>query len=91
MRNKVGNTRHSHSEKFTLRKNFLDPIPWPDLHSESQVFINVVAMKYGYARVSSDTQDYAAQVEALKAAGFERIFNEKARASRPMAGPSLPS
>jgi DNA invertase Pin-like site-specific DNA recombinase len=37
-----------------------------------------VAMRYGYARVSSDTQDYAAQVEALKAAGCERIFNEKA-------------
>jgi DNA invertase Pin-like site-specific DNA recombinase len=35
-------------------------------------------MKYGYARVSSDTQDYRAQVEALKAAGCERIFSEKA-------------
>src|SRR6516225_6862851 len=35
-------------------------------------------MKYGYARVSSKTQDYAAQVEALKAAGCERIFSEKA-------------
>jgi len=36
------------------------------------------AMKYGYARVSSDTQDYTAQVEALKAAGCERIYSEKA-------------
>jgi DNA invertase Pin-like site-specific DNA recombinase len=34
-------------------------------------------MKYGYARVSSNTQDYQAQVEALKAAGCERIYSEK--------------
>jgi DNA invertase Pin-like site-specific DNA recombinase len=35
-------------------------------------------MKYGYARVSAKTQDHAAQVEALRAAGCERIFMEKA-------------
>jgi DNA invertase Pin-like site-specific DNA recombinase len=34
-------------------------------------------MKYGYARVSSKAQDYQAQVEALKAAGCEKIYSEK--------------
>ena len=34
-------------------------------------------MRYGYARVSSKTQDYAGQVEQLKAVGCERIFSEK--------------
>jgi DNA invertase Pin-like site-specific DNA recombinase len=34
-------------------------------------------MKYGYARVSTRAQDYVAQVEALKAAGCERIYSEK--------------
>jgi DNA invertase Pin-like site-specific DNA recombinase len=34
-------------------------------------------MKYGYARVSSRTQDYQAQVDALKAAGCGKIYSEK--------------
>jgi len=33
--------------------------------------------KIGYARVSSKTQDYHAQIEALKAAGCEKIYSEK--------------
>jgi DNA invertase Pin-like site-specific DNA recombinase len=33
--------------------------------------------KIGYARVSGKSQDYQAQVEALKAAGCERIYSEK--------------
>jgi DNA invertase Pin-like site-specific DNA recombinase len=34
-------------------------------------------MKLGYARVSSNAQDYTGQVESLKAAGCERIYCEK--------------
>jgi hypothetical protein len=36
-----------------------------------------LAMKYGYARVSSKAQDYTAQVDGLKAAACEKIYSEK--------------
>lgn len=34
-------------------------------------------MKYGYARVSTDGQSVAAQVDQLTQAGVEKIFREK--------------
>jgi len=48
-------------------------------------------MKYGYARVSSKAQDYQAQVEALKAAGCEKIYSEKQSGSLAVRVPSSPS
>lgn len=37
-------------------------------------------MKIGYARVSSQEQDLALQIDALTKEGCEKIFQEKARA-----------
>jgi DNA invertase Pin-like site-specific DNA recombinase len=37
--------------------------------------------KCGYARVSTDKQDHTSQVEALKAAGCQRVFAEKVSGS----------
>src|SRR6478672_1171372 len=39
-------------------------------------------MKLGYARVPTNEQDTAAQVSALKSAGCEKIFREKASGGR---------
>jgi DNA invertase Pin-like site-specific DNA recombinase len=49
-------------------------------------------MIIGYARCSTDQQDYTGQVEALRAAGAERVFAEKesgARADRPQLARAL--
>jgi DNA invertase Pin-like site-specific DNA recombinase len=34
-------------------------------------------VRYGYARVSSKMQDHTAQIEALKAAGCDKVYSEK--------------
>jgi DNA invertase Pin-like site-specific DNA recombinase len=46
-------------------------------------------MRLGYARVSSDNQDYTAQVEALRSAGCDRIYSEKASGKSTNGRPEL--
>ena len=41
------------------------------------IYVHNTPMKYGYARVSTDGQSVAAQVEALTQAGAEKVFREK--------------
>ena len=46
-------------------------------------------MRCGYARVSSYSQDYSAQVDMLKANGCERIYSEKASGKSTNGRPQL--
>ncbi len=43
-----------------------------------RIYVQNAAMKYGYARVSTDGQSVDAQVKQLKAAGCKKIFREVA-------------
>ena len=54
---------------------------WNVLLNENE-WQEVCAMKLGYGRVSTNEQDTAAQVSALKSAGCEKIFREKASGGR---------
>ena len=46
------------------------------------IYVHIVSMKYGYARVSTDGQSVAAQVTTLKAAGAEKVFKEVASGAK---------
>lgn len=46
------------------------------------IYVHIVSMKYGYARVSTDGQSVAGQVATLKAAGAEKIFKEVASGAK---------
>ena len=51
------------------------------LETVAQTFA-YATMLFGYARVSTDAQDAAAQIAALESAGCEMIFEEKASGGR---------
>ena len=46
------------------------------------IYVRNASMKYGYARVSTDGQSVAAQVEQLTQAGAEKVFREKASGAK---------
>ena len=46
------------------------------------IYVHIVSMKYGYARVSTDGQSVTAQVATLKAAGAQKIFKEVASGAK---------
>jgi hypothetical protein len=48
-------------------------------------------MQLGYGRVSTNEQDTAARVSALKSAGCEKIFQEKALGQTPASSLSRPT
>src|SRR3981081_1379189 len=58
------------------RKKILLPLIKPHTHRQA------LALTLGYARVSTNEADTAAQVSALKSAGCEKIFREKASGGR---------
>lgn len=47
-----------------------------------RIYVHNEAMKYGYARVSTDGQSVDAQVKQLHTAGAEKVFKETASGAR---------